>query len=179
MNRMGYISKRAKFPTSFGAILVLSIIALGTNSAIATEVPDEVARTHAAVNKHARDILKFAYPTAGALNGIAGTWDDRPSGYILDEKVDYDDSNGNAQSFTLRLRLNDSGAVTSISTIRQSEIWPPFGTGNLLLAIVKAAAQNDIDAARQANRPPPPGALLIVKATCIEDVIVVLVNVDR
>jgi len=163
------------------SIFVLTTITLGSRIALADDVPQEVTRAHAAVQKNATTILKLAYPTAHAMAGATeGNYHDRlGGGFTLDEKFSYTDSDDAQQSFTLRLKLDEKGAVTSISEEKRSELWPTFGTGNLLLAAIKSSAQDQVDEARRNNQEPSAAALLILKADDVTDVVAILVNTSR
>jgi len=160
--------------------LALITILFAANGALGGDVPEAVTKAHAAVQKNADAILKFAYPTAKEMtDATSATYHERlGGGFTLDEKFNYADSDGDRQSFTLRFKVDDNGVVTSISEQQRSEIWPTFGTGNLLLAAVKSSAQDKIDEARRNDQPPPQAALLILKADDITDVLVIILNRD-
>jgi hypothetical protein len=127
-------------------MIVLSTFILNVNRAKADDVPDAVLRVHAAVIKDAQSILKMAYPTASSVTAgpKGGYHGNVEGGYTLDEKFQYTDSDNAAQSFTLRLKLDRDGAVTSVSELDRTELWPTFATGNIMLAVVKSAAQEII-----------------------------------
>jgi hypothetical protein len=158
-------------------IPLLAAILLCAQVARADGVPSQVTDANDAIQTLSGKILKFAYPTAQAnTSDPAATWGERLGGYYLDEKFRYTDSNGDAQSFTLRFNLDHDGKVTSVSEKLRSELWPTFATGNLLLAAIKAAAQDQVDTARREHRDPPPVAVLILKAGNINDIVAILVN---
>jgi hypothetical protein len=162
------------------AFTVVMAILVGSGAAMAAETPAVVNQTHASVQKFSTNILKLAYPTAKTLlENPAGTWNETRTGYILDEKFIYTDSDGDRQSFTLRFYLNERGIVSSVSEAERSELWPTFGTGNLLLEVLKEAARNDIKTARANGKEPPQIAVAILRVTDIKEVAVLWVNVGR
>jgi hypothetical protein len=162
-------------------MLILTVVSFGSHFAKAEDVPEKVSRLHAAVTKDADWILKLAYPSATRMTAApSGTYRARlAGGYTIDEKFNYTDSDGAGQSFTLTLKLDQDGKLTSVSELERSELWPTFGTGNLLLAAAKAIARDQVDEARRHDQEPPRAALLILQADDITDLVVIKLNFDR
>lgn len=162
------------------AFVVMMTVVANVQVARAEATPATVDRAHAAIVAKADGILNIAYPTATGNTAVpTGNWQRWGAGYALSERFSYRDSDGDAQSFTLRFMLNANGQVTSVSVTNQSEFWPPFATGNLLIAAFKAAAEKDIADARAAGREAPPLAVAVSRAGSIEDVVIAAINFSR
>jgi nickel-dependent lactate racemase len=160
--------------------VVLMAFVANAQVARAEATPVGVDRAHAAVVAKADGILNIAYPTAQGNTAVpAGNWQRWGAGYALSERFSYRDSDGVAQSFTLRFMLNANGQVTSVNVTQQSEFWPPFATGNLLIAAFKAAAEKDIADARAIGREAPALAVAVSRAGSIEDVVIAAINFSR
>jgi hypothetical protein len=66
--------------------------------------------------------------------------------------------------------------VTDLDVVSHSEFWPAFSTSDIMLNVMKNAAEAQVHQANAEHQPSPPAAAAIMNATSTKDVLIALLN---